>query len=78
MSKALSLKMDDQIFEETEHILKKIHVPRNAYINQAVRFYTRFQKKLLARKKLKKDVRILKTETQKFIKEFELLEDLPE
>lgn len=77
MSKALSLKMDDQVFEETEGILRKIRVPRNAYINQAVEFYNRCQKKLLLKKKFRKDVEILKEDTKKFLKDFELLEDLP-
>lgn len=77
MSKALSLKMDDQVFEETEGILRKIRVPRNAYINQAVEFYNRCQKKLLLKKKFRKDVEILREDTKKFLKDFELLEDLP-
>lgn len=78
MSKALSLKMEDKIFEETEGILRKVHVPRNAYINQAVAFFNRLQKRHLVKKKLQKDVQILKEDTQSFLKEFELLEDLPE
>lgn len=69
--------MDDQVFEETEGILRKIRVPRNAYINQAVEFYNRCQKKLLLKKKFRKDVEILREDTKKFLKDFELLEDLP-
>ena len=41
MSKMLSLKMQNDIFIETEAITKKIHMPRNAYINQAVDFYNK-------------------------------------
>ncbi len=70
--------MEDRIFEETEHVLKKVHLPRNAYINQAVDFYNRCQKRLLTKKKLQKDVRILKNDTREFLKSFELLEDIPE
>ncbi len=69
--------MEDRIFEETGHVLKKIHLPRNAYINQAVDFYNRCQKRLLTKKKLQKDVQVLKDDTRKFIKSFELLEDVP-
>ncbi len=78
MSKALSLKLEDSVFEEAESLLKRIKVPRNAFINQAVAFYTKLQKKMLMQKKLKKDVLRLQKETSDFIKNFELLEDLPE
>ena len=77
MSKALSLKMDDRIFEETEGVLRKIHVPRNAYINRAVSFYNRCQKRALAKKRLRHDVELLKDDTREVLKNFELLEDLP-
>lgn len=77
MSKALSLKMEDQIFKETEQVLHKIRVPRNAYINQAVHFYNRWQKRLLTKKKFQKDVKLLKQDTLDAIREFELLEDIP-
>lgn len=78
MSKSLSLKMDDKIFEETEKLLHKLRIPRNFYINQAVNFYNRCQKRLLIKKKLRKDVQILKKDTKEFLKSFELLEDLSE
>jgi hypothetical protein len=78
MSKLLSLKMDDRVFAETEAVLQKIKIPRNAYVNQAVDFYNRCQKRLLIKKKLKKDVQLLKKDTRDFLKSFELLEDLPE
>lgn len=78
MSKLLSLKMDDRVFAETESVLRKIKIPRNAYVNQAVDFYNRCQKRLLVKKKLQKDVRLLKEDTREFLKSFELLEDLSE
>ncbi len=77
MSKALSLKMDDQIFEETEGVLKKIKMPRNAYINRAIDFYNRYQKRVRFKKILAKDIKLLKEDTQRLIKSYELLEDLP-
>jgi hypothetical protein len=75
MSKALALKMDERIFSETEKVLKKIHMPRNAYINRAVDFYNRCQKRLLLKKKLKAEATLLKKDTKEVIKSFELLED---
>jgi 3-methyladenine DNA glycosylase AlkD len=43
--KTLSLKLDKDIFEETEQILKDKKVARNRYINQALEFYNKFQKR---------------------------------
>lgn len=78
MSKALSLKLDDRIFAETESVIRKMRVPRNAYINRALEFYNRCQKRRLLKKRLKKDVDLLKDQTREVIRDFELLEDLPE
>lgn len=78
MSQLLSLKMDEVIFKETEDLLKKIHLPRNAYINRAVAFYNRCQKRLILKRKLNRDVALLKDDTREFLKSFELLEDLSE
>ena len=77
MSKALSLKLDEKIFFETEKVLRDVPMPRNAYINQAIDFYNRLQKRKLLKKKLGKDILLLKDETREWIREFELLEDLP-
>jgi predicted transcriptional regulator len=49
MSKNLSLKLRDEIFRETEEVLRKVKRPRNAYINEAIHFYN----KMIARKALK-------------------------
>jgi len=78
MSKLLSLKMDDRVFQETEKVLRKIRIPRNAYVNQAVDFYNRCHNRVLVKRKLQKDVEILKKDTERFLKSFELLADLKE
>ena len=78
MSKALSLKMDEKIFRDAEALIKKIKVPRNAYINHAVAFYTRCQKRRLVKMQLRKDVDLLNADTREVINSFELLDDLPE
>ena len=44
--KNLSLKLDDQIFLETERILEGLKKPRNKYINEAIEFYNRHQRRL--------------------------------
>lgn len=78
MSKALSLKMNERIFKETERVLRKIRMPRNTYINEAVDFYNRLQKRKVIKRQLIKESKLLKKDTREFLKSFELLEDLPE
>ena len=50
--KNLSLKLDDQIFLETERILEGLKKPRNTYINEAIEFYNRHQRRLWLAKQL--------------------------
>ena len=47
MSKLLSLKLNDDVFRETEAVLREIRKPRNAYVNEAVNFYNQLWKRSL-------------------------------
>jgi hypothetical protein len=69
--KTLSLKIDDAIFEETEKILSKNKKARNRYINEALEYYNRVQKRLMLEKKLKKESDIVKDESMLVLNEFE-------
>jgi predicted transcriptional regulator len=60
--KTVSLKIDDSIFGETEKILSKIKKPRNRYINDAIDYYNRLQKRALLEKQLKKESDLVKTD----------------
>jgi len=75
MSKALSLKLTDEIFSEVESITKDMHKPRNTYINEALAFYN----KLLQRKKLKeillKESKIVSRNSLSVLSELESIED---
>ena len=55
--KTVSLKIDDSIFGETEKILSKIKKPRNRYINEAIEYYNKLQRRAIIRKKAKKRIR---------------------
>ena len=72
--KNLSLKIDDLIFKETEKILAKIKKPRNRYINEAIDYYNRLQKRLLIEKKLKKESGLVKDNSLSVLKEFEKID----
>ncbi len=69
--KTVSLKIDDSIFWETEKILSKIKKPRNRYINDAIEYYNRIQKRALLEKKLKKESDLVKADSMDVLKDFE-------
>jgi predicted transcriptional regulator len=69
--KTVSLKIDDSIFGETEKILSKIKKPRNRYINDAIDFYNRIQKRAILEKKLKKESDLVKADSMDVLKDFE-------
>lgn len=77
--KTISLKIDDDIFRETEDILKTKKKPRNRYINEAIDFYNKAQQREMLRAQLKRESLLVREESMKVLKEFEALEDeIPE
>lgn len=73
--KTLSLKLDDNIFDETEDVLTKVKKSRNRYINEAVDYYNRINKRNLIARKLSKESRLVKKESLAVLSEFESLHD---
>lgn len=73
--KTLSLKLDDNIFNETEDVLVKVKKSRNRYINEAVDYYNRINKRKLIASKLAKESKLVKKESLSVLAEFENLED---
>jgi len=73
--KTLSLKLDDNIFDETENLLLKVKKSRNRYINEAVDYYNRINKRNLIARKLAKESRLVKEESLSVLAEFEALQD---
>lgn len=72
--KTLSLKLDDEIFEETEQLLEKINIPRNRYINEALVHYNKIQKKEIIANQLKLESELIQNESLRILKEFENLD----
>jgi predicted transcriptional regulator len=70
--KTVSLKIDDSIFGETEKILSRIKIPRNRYINEAIEYYNRIQKRQLLEKWLKKESDMVKIESMNILRDFEI------
>ncbi|MBI9067310.1 MAG: hypothetical protein JEZ09_08460 [Salinivirgaceae bacterium] len=69
--KTVSLKIDDSIFGETEKILARLKKPRNRYINEAIEYYNRVQRRLILEKRLKKESALVKSDSMTVLKEFE-------
>lgn len=69
--KTISLKIDDSIFGETENILSRIKISRNRYINDALDYYNKLQRRQILEKKLKNDSDLVKDESIRVLKEFE-------
>jgi predicted transcriptional regulator len=73
--KTLSLKLDDDIFKETEEITSELNLARNRYINEAVSIYNRVNKRRILKKKLEKESKITRTDSMDILHEFEKLID---
>jgi predicted transcriptional regulator len=73
--KVLSLKLDDEIFNETEELTGKLQVTRNRYINEAVNMYNMVNKRRMLKKQLTKESAITSKESMDILDEFEKLLD---
>ncbi len=75
MSKALSLKLKEDVFKDVERITRKIKIPRNTYINKALEFYNNFNKRKLLKTQLLKESKLVKENSIHVLNEFDQIED---
>ena len=73
--KTLSLKLDDNVFEETEKVISELKLARNRYINEAVNLYNQFNKRQVLKKKLAKESKLVAQSSSEVLAEFEKLVD---
>jgi metal-responsive CopG/Arc/MetJ family transcriptional regulator len=73
--KTLSLKLDDQIFQETEKVIEALDKPRNRYINEALQYYNRIQKRKLLSKQLAFESNLVSEESMKILSEFDQIQE---
>jgi hypothetical protein len=76
MSKSLSLKLNDSVFEETELILKKVKMPRNTYINKALDYFNEYNKRNLLKNEYLRASKLVADDSMKVLHEFEALYEL--
>ncbi|MFN3784543.1 MAG: hypothetical protein ACK4R6_11520 [Spirosomataceae bacterium] len=69
--KTISLKIDDSIFGETEKVLSTINIPRNRYINEAIEYYNKVQKRQILEKRLRAESELVGKDSMRILKEFE-------
>jgi len=72
--KTISLKIDDSIFGETENIVALMKKPRNRYINEAIDYYNKVQKRKIIEQKLQNESLLVKDDSMSVLKEFESIE----
>ena len=73
--KTLSLKLDDSVFTETELLITQINKSRNRYINEALEFYNKIQKRKLLASKLEKESKLVEVESLTILHEFEIIDN---
>lgn len=73
--KSISLKLQEPILKETENILEHLKTSRNKYINEAIEFYNKYQKRKLIEEQLIKESKLVAADSMDVLKDFEALED---
>lgn len=73
--KVLSLKLENEIFEDTEEITSALSMARNRYINEAVKMYNLFNRKKLIRATLLRESKQVSVDSMNILHEFEKLID---
>ena len=72
----ISLKLKDDIFSETEQLLPQLKKNRNAYLNEAVAFYNRYQKRALLAAQLRLESAIVADTSMEVLAEMEAMDEL--
>jgi len=73
--KTLSLKLDDDIFDDAEEMTSKLKMARNRYINEAVRIYNMVNKRKFLKSQLRKESQLAAPDSMEIMQEFERLMD---
>ena len=77
--KMLSLKLDDDIFLDTEKISKKMKCSRNRYINDALKLYNKFNERNLLKQQLADESKITRNTSMEILEELEdLIKEIDE
>lgn len=75
MSKPISLKIEDSLYQEMERLIKRFHLPKNAYINKAIAHFNKHHKRRLLAEAFRRESQAVQGESMRVLAEFEALED---
>ena len=79
MSKVLTLKLKDEIFEAVEKVLKKEGIPRNRYINNAIDYYNKLNRRRILKTQYLAEAKLVRESSLEVLEEFEQFEEnIPE
>lgn len=69
--KTLSLKLDEDIFDETEEVTGLLKMARNRYINEALKVFNAYQKRKILKERLLKESKIAYGNSMEVLEDFE-------
>jgi predicted transcriptional regulator len=75
MSKAISLKIREDIVREVEQIREAYKMPRNTYINQALSLYNQLNRRKSLQKKLHLESGMVRESSLEILSQLESIED---
>lgn len=75
MSKLISVKLDEKLLADADHMVSKMGISRNKYINDAVLAYTKAKKRAEMDEQIKKEIPLIWESSMEVLAEFEALED---
>lgn len=73
--KAISLRLDEKIFQETEDILAELKQARNRYINEAVAHFNKLQRRKLLEEQFALEAKLAWESSAEVLQEFETIGD---
>jgi hypothetical protein len=77
--KMLSLKLDHDIFLDTEKISKKMKCSRNRYINDALKLYNKFNERNLLKQQLAYESKLTRSTSMESLQDLEdLIKEIDE
>lgn len=73
--KSISLRIDESILSQTDHLSEYVKSTRNNYINEAIAYYNKIQGQRLLAEKLRKESLLVRNDSMQVLSEFEQLWD---
>ena len=75
MSTSLSLRIEEEVLREVDDAARELHVPREAFLDQAIRNYLARMSQRRLRARLRKESELTAAESLRVLKEFEAIAD---